>query len=70
MTLNISSFTSQVLTEPTVIVGTLAVLSAIYFVFLLIKYRDGRAIGTSPRPDLDTLPGMYLRFYHASNKGY
>ena len=38
------------------IVGTTGVILAC-FLYLVYQHRDGRAIGTKPRPDLDTVAG-------------
>ena len=34
------------------------ILLVVGFLFLLFKYRDGRALGTNPRPDLLTYNGL------------
>lgn len=55
----IPSLARVVFAHSSSIVVAVASISAFYFIFLLIKYRDGRAIGTSARPDLDTVLGLY-----------
>ncbi|KAI5474182.1 cytochrome P450, family 4, subfamily A [Pseudohyphozyma bogoriensis] len=39
--------------------STCAVLIILTFISVIVKYRDGRAFGTSPRKDLYTIPGIF-----------